>query len=67
MPLVKQTLTTAILAAIQKQAAKDSQTDTPETSALELAEDIATAVDAYIRTAQVVGTSPSGAVTGNLI
>lgn len=68
MALVKSTLKAAVLAALQKQAAKTAEGDDPAASAEQLASDIADAVDAYIKTATVVsvvtGTSPSGPVTG---
>jgi hypothetical protein len=66
MPLIKETLSAAIQAAFAKQANKTAEGNTPEASVVELSDDIATAVDAYIKTAlvTVTGVSPSGAVTG---
>lgn len=68
MALVKQVLEQAILAAFEKQAAKSGESDDPAQSRKEIAADIATAVDSYIKTATVttvvVGTSPSGPVSG---
>jgi hypothetical protein len=66
MPLVKLTLEAAIKAAFVKQAAKQKEGDDPKASIDELAADIATAVDTYIKSAlvTVTGTSPAGPVTG---
>lgn len=68
MPLVPQTLEAAILAALEKQASKQSDGDDPATSRQELAADIASAIDTYIKsgtvTVTLAGTSPSGPVTG---
>jgi hypothetical protein len=68
MPLVKSILEAAIKSAFEKQASKQSDGDDPAISVEELAADIATAIDDYIKTATVdsvvTGTSPSGAVTG---
>lgn len=68
MPLVKSVLEAAILAAFEKQAAKQSEGDAPAQSLKEIAADLATAIDAYIKTGTVntvvTGTSPSGPVTG---
>lgn len=68
MALLKETLKAQILAAFQKQAAKKKETDDPAKSAEELADDLASAIDAYIKTATVnttvTGASPSGPVTG---
>jgi hypothetical protein len=66
MPLIKTVLSSAIKAAFTKQADKKSEGDSPETAIQELSDDIATAIDAYIKSAlvTVTGVSPSGAVTG---
>lgn len=68
MALVKSVLETAILAAFEKQAAKQQEGDDPAASRQEIAADLATAIDAYIKTGTVntvvTGTSPSGPVTG---
>lgn len=68
MPLVPQTLEAAILAALEKQAAKQAEGDDPAASRQEIAKDLATAIDTYIKsglvTTTVVGTSPAGPVTG---
>ena len=62
MALVKATLQGQIIAAFNK--AKASTDD----SAMEtLAADLATAIDAYIKSGQVVGTCPAGAVSGNIV
>lgn len=71
MALVKETLKAAILAAFAKQAAKTAEGDSPALAAEQLAEDIATAIDAFVKTgtvnSSVVGTSPSGPVTGTAV
>ncbi len=68
MALVKDTLKAAIVVAFAKQAAKTAQGDSPALAAEELADDIATAIDAFVKTgtvnSTVVGSSPSGPVTG---
>jgi hypothetical protein len=67
MPLVKPVLAAAIEAALAKQAAKVNKGDDPKVAAKELASDIATAVDSYIKTALVTVTGVSatgGPVTG---
>jgi hypothetical protein len=62
MALVKETLKTAIEAAFKAQAAKTSQ---PEAALSDLADRLATALDAFIKSAQVTGTcaTPAGAGT----
>ena len=55
MALVKETLQTALATIFSK-----------ENSASEAAEALASAIDDYIKSASVVGTSPSGPVTGHL-
>ena len=68
MPLVPQTLEAAILAAFEKQAAKQSEGDDPAVSRQEIAADLAAAIDTYIKsgtvTVTLAGTSPAGPVTG---
>lgn len=68
MALVKATLEAAILAALEKQAAKTSESDDPATSRAQIAAELADAIDLYIKSGTVntvvTGTSPSGAVTG---
>ena len=70
MPLVPQSLAAQILAALNKQAAKSGDNDTAEQSAQELAEDLASVIDAYIKTGLVtvngtiVGVAGSIPVTG---
>lgn len=68
MALVKEVLKSAIAAAFNKQAAKTAEGDDPAVSVNEIADDLATAIDAYIKSATVTsvvtGTSPAGAVTG---
>lgn len=68
MPLVTQTLEAAILAALEKQAAKQSEGDDPAASRQEIAADLAAAIDTYIKsgtvTVTLAGTSPAGPVTG---
>lgn len=68
MPLVPATLEAAILAALDKQAAKQAEGDDPAASRAEIAADLATAIDTYIKsglvTVTLAGTSPSGPVTG---
>lgn len=65
MPLVKATLQTQIQTLLDDLV---TQTDNPEASRQQFAADLATAIDTYIKTAlvstTVIGTSPSGAVTG---
>lgn len=68
MALVKEVLKSAIEAAFNKQAAKTAEGDDPAVSVNEIADDLATAIDAYIKSATVTsvvtGTSPAGPVTG---
>ena len=68
MALVKATLAAAILAALDKQAAKQSEGDDPAVSRVEIATELADAIDLYIKSGTVntivTGTSPSGPVTG---
>lgn len=68
MALVKETLAAAILTAFNKQAAKTAQGDSPALAAQELADDIATAIDAFVKSGTVdsvlTASSPSGPVTG---
>ena len=67
MALVKSTLKQAIVAALTAQY--DGTPDAEQTQGIsDFAHDLATAIDAYIKTATVtttvVGTCPAGAVTG---
>lgn len=68
MPLNKAGLQAAILAALNKQANKTNANDDPATSRLELASDIADAIETFVKTGlvntTVTGTSPSGPVSG---
>jgi len=69
MPLVPQTLEAAILAALDKQAAKQGEGDDPAVSRKEMAADIAAAIYSFITsgtvTVTVTGTSATGGpVTG---
>lgn len=69
MPLVPQTLEASILATLQK-----AKANTSPTAEADFARDLATAIDAYIRTATVsttvvgvaTGTAVAGTGTGNL-
>lgn len=62
MPLVKETLQGQITNAFKK--AKDSTDDSAMTT---LAAELADAIDKYIKSGQVVGTCPAGAVSGNIV
>ena len=68
MALVKAVLEQTIKAALVRQASKQSEGDSPEAAINELAADLATAIDTYIKSGTVstviVGTSPSGPVSG---
>lgn len=68
MALVVSVLEQQIKAAFQKQAAKTQEGDDPAVSIDEIAADLASAIDAYIKSATVTsvvtGSSPSGPVTG---
>ena len=68
MALVKSVLQQAIVTAFSKQAAKQDEGSTPEQAINELAADLATAIDTYIKSGTVnttvIGSSPSGPVTG---
>ena len=61
MPLIKPVLELQILAAFQKMSS--SKTDMA-TAQRELAKELATAIDAYIKSATVTVTTTSGAGTG---
>jgi hypothetical protein len=67
MALVKNILKTQLKAAFQAQASK---TDNPEAALDDLADQIANAVDAYIKSATITNapvlTSPSGPVSGTI-
>lgn len=58
MPLIKPNLEAGIKAALIKAANKKSKSDKPEDALNEIAADIATAIDTYIRAATIV--TPSG-------
>jgi hypothetical protein len=62
MSLVKSILESAILAAFQKQSAPSANTATAQS---QLAADLATAIDLYIKSAQII-TPPGQAVVGSL-
>jgi len=62
MSLVKASLQAAILAAFQKQSAPSTNTATAQA---QLAADLATAIDTYIKSATVI-TPPGQAVVGKL-
>lgn len=68
MPLNKTVLEQAIKAMFDKQAAKEQTSDDPVVSRQEMAQDLANAIDAYVKSGTVnttiTGVSPSGAVTG---
>jgi hypothetical protein len=68
MALNKAGLEAAILAALTKQANKTNASDDPAVSRQELASDIATAIETFVKSGlvstTVTGTSPSGPVTG---
>lgn len=71
MALVKTVLVAAIEAALNKQAGKTAEGDDPKDSVKEFAADLADAIDVYIKSgtvnSTVVGTSPSGPVTGTAV
>ncbi len=64
MSLIKATLEAAIKAAFEKQAAKQAEGDKPEDSVKEIAADIATAVDDFVKSALVNITFSGTAVAG---
>lgn len=68
MALNKTSLELAIKTAFDRQAAKNQTNDDPAVSRQEIAQDLANAIDAYIKSGTVnttvTGASPSGAVTG---
>ena len=62
MPLVKEVLSQSISGILKKQAAKNKPTDTIEVSQKEFADELASVIDAYIKTATV--TIPALPVVG---
>lgn len=64
MTLVISTLSAAILAAMNKQAAKTDPSDSPVVAQQEFADDLATAIDAYIKTGTVNTTVTGTSATG---
>jgi hypothetical protein len=64
MPLVKDTLKAKIELAFKTAKANESDANSAMS---DLAADLADAIDAYIKSGQVVGTCPAGAVSGNIV
>lgn len=64
MALVKAVLQTAIEAAFNKQATKTAEGDDPAVSVKEIAADLATAIDAYIKSASVLSVVTGSSATG---
>lgn len=63
MPLVKASLEAGILAAYKKAAKLDNKGDDPEKAIKQIAADIATSIDTYIRAATVVTPTGPGTIT----
>lgn len=59
MPLIKQNLETGIIAALRKAAKLDQESDDPDKALREIAKDLSTSIDAYIRAATII--TPAGA------